>query len=84
MSKENVKRQKQTRAHLCHWPGCQTQVAPTSWGCKTHWFTLPRSLRDKIFLTYRPGQEVDGLPSRPYLDAAEEVQRWIREKEAGQ
>lgn len=80
MSKTDyVKIQNQTRAHICHWPGCQRQVPPARWGCKVHWFRLPKALRDLIWATYRPGQEVDVLPSCAYLDAASEVQRWIRE-----
>lgn len=69
--------QPQTRAHICHWPGCQRQVPPPRWGCKPHWFTLPKPLRDKIWQTYRPGQEVTLTPSAAYLDTAQEVQTWI-------
>jgi hypothetical protein len=37
-------------------------------------------LRDKIWATYRPGQEIDATPSAAYLAAAAEVQAWIREE----
>lgn len=74
-----VKRQKQTRDHHCHWPGCNKQVPPAMWGCKAHWFKLPKYLRDKIWKTYRPGQEITMTPSREYLQAAEEVQQWIKD-----
>jgi len=47
------------------------------WGCKYHWFKLPKYLRDKIWKAYRPGQEKDKNPSEEYIDAAHEVQRWI-------
>lgn len=50
------------------------------WGCKTHWFTLPKRLRDRIWATYRSGQEIDKRPSETYLDAAKAVQEWIREQ----
>lgn len=66
--------------HTCHWPGCPKEVPPSMWGCKTHWFTLPKRLRDRIWATYRPGQEIDKRPSETYLDAAEAVQNWIREQ----
>jgi hypothetical protein len=53
------------------------------WGCKTHWFRLPKALRDRIWATYAPGQEIDMTPSREYLDVADDVQRWIRERDNG-
>lgn len=73
-----VASQGQTRDHTCHWPGCTQQVPPAKWGCKAHWFKLPRSLRNKIWQTYQPGQEVRMDPSKAYLAAAQEVQDWIR------
>lgn len=76
---EYVKKQKQNREHHCHWPGCGKQVPPALWGCKEHWFKLPKSLRGLIWATYRPGQEKDMRPSQAYLDAANKVQAWIRE-----
>lgn len=69
--------QPQTRAHRCHWPGCERQVPPAMWGCKTHWFMLPKHLRDKIWRTYRPGQEKTMTPSPAYVEAAQQVQAWI-------
>jgi len=73
-----VKRQGQTRNHCCHWPGCEKQVPPAMWGCKTHWFKLPKALRNRIWATYKPGQEVTATPSDEYLAAAYDVQKWIR------
>jgi hypothetical protein len=49
------------------------------WGCKSHWFQLPKYLRDKIWAAYVPGQEIRKDPSQEYLDVADEVQRWIRD-----
>jgi hypothetical protein len=69
--------QKQTRNHHCHWPGCTAQVPPAVWGCKKHWFKLPRNLREKIWGAYRIGQEVNLTPSREYVKVAIEVQEWI-------
>jgi hypothetical protein len=71
----------QTRSHSCHWPGCGVQVPPAMWGCSAHWFKLPKFLRDKIWRTYRPGQEKDFSPSPAYVAAAKEVQDWIRNNE---
>ena len=73
-----VKAQPQTRAHHCHWPGCTVQVPPALWGCRKHWFALPKRLRNLIWRAYRPGQERDLQPSDAYLRAAREVQAWIR------
>lgn len=67
----------QTRPHTCHWPGCTEQVPPAMWGCKAHWFTLPRAIRDLIWATYRMGQEEDGDPSPAYLAAADRADAWI-------
>lgn len=77
-----VKAQGQTRDHHCHWPGCSRQVPPAMWGCRPHWFTLPQDLRNRIWATYRPGQEINGTPSPAYIEAAEAVQRWIAERGA--
>lgn len=63
--------------HTCHWPGCEIAVPPAMWGCWRHWFTLPKALRDLIWETYVPGQEITKTPSEAYLQAAEVVQIWI-------
>lgn len=75
----HVRRSGQTRNHECHWPGCNAQVPPAMWGCKTHWFMLPKRLRDKIWAAYKIGQEVTMSPSREYVEAAREIQKWIKE-----
>lgn len=74
-----VRSQGQSREHHCHWPGCEKQVPPAMWGCRTHWFALPGTLRALIWATYKPGQEVNGTPSAAYLNAADAVQKWIKE-----
>lgn len=63
--------------HTCHWPGCDKPVPPAMWGCKAHWFTLPKTLRDRIWATYRRGQEVTKTPSPAYMKVAIDVQEWI-------
>lgn len=50
------------------------------WGCKPHWFKLPKALRDAIWKTYVPGQEITKTPSQQYLFAARLVQGWIAGK----
>jgi hypothetical protein len=76
----HVTRAGQTRDHVCHWPGCGKQVPPAMWGCKPHWFALPKALRDRIWATYRVGQEERGGVTQAYLDAADAVQKWIAEQ----
>lgn len=63
--------------HMCHWPNCNKQVPPRMWGCKEHWFRLPKIIRDRIWLTYQPGQEITKTPSVRYLVAARGAQKWI-------
>jgi len=75
----HVRRATQTRGHGCHWPGCGAEVPPAQWGCRTHWYALPKWLRDKVWRAYRVGQEETMTPSREYLAVADEVQEWIRE-----
>lgn len=75
-----VKAQSQTRNHHCHWPGCTRQVPPALWGCKSHWFALPQGIRDAIWSTFKPGQEVTARPSREYVAAAQAAQDWIASK----
>lgn len=69
------------QVHTCHWPGCGKRVPPKLWGCKAHWYKLPKYLRDAIWREYRPGQEVSKTPSRAYLDVARQVQEWIAARE---
>lgn len=71
-------------AHRCHWPGCDKEVPPIMWGCKAHWFSLPRKLRDEIWRTYRRGQEVTKAPSAEYIAAAKAVQDWIAAYQSSQ
>ena len=70
--------------HTCHWPDCGKPVPPRMWGCKAHWFRLPKTLRDQIWITYRPGQEITKTPSVAYMSAARVVQDWIAENAAAE
>lgn len=76
---KHVLSQGQSRDHHCHWNGCTRQCPPAMWGCKKHWFMLPKYLRDKIWETYRIGQEINLTPSLEYLEVAHEVHQWIKE-----
>lgn len=71
--------QKQTRLHHCHWPGCEEQVPPARWGCRKHWYALPKAIRDRIWGAFVPGQEKTLRPNSEYVAAAKEAQAWIME-----
>lgn len=73
----HVRASGQTRGHTCHWPGCKEQVPPAMWGCRAHWYALPKTIRDAIWAAYLPGQENRMDPSADYLDAARAAQDWI-------
>lgn len=49
------------------------------WGCRSHWFRLPKWIRDSIWRAYVPGQEERLDPSEAYLHAARAAQDWIAE-----
>jgi len=51
------------------------------WGCKRHWFMVPKPIRDRIWRHYRPGQERDWKPSRAYLEAAKEAVVAVAQRE---
>ena len=73
----HVLQARQTRNHTCHWIGCKKQVPPAMWGCRQHWFMLPKKLRDEIWATYQIGQETSLNPSTEYIVVAKKVQDWI-------
>lgn len=68
-------------AHTCHATACTQHVPPDMFMCRSHWFMLPKRLRDRIWATYRPGQEDDKNPSREYCLAAKECLEYLAEKE---
>jgi hypothetical protein len=67
--------------HKCHANGCQKAVPPKMFMCKPHWFALPKSMRDDIWLHYRPGQERDKSPSSDYIRVAREAIKWLMQNE---
>ena len=66
--------------HTCHWTGCGKAVPPSMWGCREHWFKLPKLLRAKVWRHYRAGQEVDKRPSPEYLATVREIKAWIADQ----
>jgi hypothetical protein len=65
--------------HACHCPHCNKTVAPKFFGCGPCWFSLPKPMRDAIWASYRPGQEVSKNPSHEYLAAAQAAVEYLRE-----
>lgn len=57
-------------SHHCHATGCRVSVPPVMWGCRRHWFMVPKLIRDRIWRAYRAGQCDDWNPSREYCEAA--------------
>lgn len=68
-------------SHTCHAIGCETPVPPKMFMCKPHWFKLPKPMRDGIWATYKPGQEVSKSPSSSYLHNSMTACVWLAEQE---
>lgn len=67
--------------HRCHARGCNTPVPPKLLMCRRHWFMVPPALRDRVWATYRPGQEEDKRPSVAWMEAADAAIRSVAERE---
>ena len=52
-------------------------MPPKIWGCRPHWYKLPKALRARVWAAYVPGQESAKTPTSEYVEVAREVQRWI-------
>lgn len=62
--------------HRCPWPGCPVEVDHDLWGCRQHWFAVPRELRMRLWQAYRPMQNIWTV-SPLYAEAATAIQTWI-------
>lgn len=62
-----------SKVHLCTWPGCRRPIPLSEWGCKSHWFTLPKEIRDEIWQGYSRGKL-----SPEWIEANEKALTWIR------
>ena len=69
-------------AHHCHARGCKKVILPGVFMCRPHWEIVPDPLKDEIWRTYRPGQEVDKKPSREYVMAAWAAIKAVAAKES--
>ncbi len=68
--------------HSCMWPRCNEQVSAALWGCRRHWFALPKEIRDRIYAAYRVGQTHLTM-SEEYRDALVVAERWALAYERG-
>ncbi|WP_165072082.1 hypothetical protein [Paludisphaera rhizosphaerae] len=66
----------------CRWPGCSKMVPVYKWGCRRHWYRLPKAIRDRIWANYRQGQETDLRITREYALADREAREWAVRYEA--
>ena len=67
--------------HHCHAIGCSISTPPEMFMCKRHWFMLSKSIRDRVWATYRHGQCDDRRPSEDYCRVAMDALRFIAQKE---
>lgn len=70
--------------HTCHWPSCGREVPPKLWGCRAHWYLLPKWIRNEIWKAYIPGQEERKDPSSEYVKIARIAHDWVLEYETKQ
>lgn len=68
-------------SHHCHATGCTRKVPPEMFACRSHWFMLPKRLRDEIWRTYRPGQCDDWQISHEYANAARAAVQYLAARE---
>jgi hypothetical protein len=61
------------KVHICGWPECRRPVPLEMWGCKAHWFSLPKEIRDEIWQAYTRGKL-----SPEWLAANEKAVAWVR------
>jgi hypothetical protein len=44
--------------HDCPAPKCNVKVGDSRLACRGHWYQLPKSIRDRIWAFYIPGQTI--------------------------
>lgn len=63
---------------ICPHPACNREIPRYMFACSTHWFQLPKTMRDEIWRTYDGGQ---GVGTKEYVAAARAAEDWIAEQE---
>lgn len=69
--------------HRCHATGCREEVPPRLLMCAHHWWMVPKEIRKRIWVHYRPGQEIDKKPTKEYLGVMIEAIQAVEVKEMG-
>lgn len=68
--------------HTCHADSCTVPVPRKMFMCKRHWYTLPKSMRDEVWLAYALGQENDwGLVTDDYLEVTQRCIEYVAARE---
>lgn len=68
--------------HHCHADDCPTAVPERLFLCPKHWFMLPKTMRDRVWALYRPGQETRKDPSAEYLEHTRKCIEFVKAEEA--
>lgn len=62
----------------CRIKGCRNSHKSTEFACRTHWYALPKHLRDAIWTAYRG----PGVFSNEYMQAAENAEAFLEDRDA--
>ena len=49
----------------CPVPGCHARIDPSRLMCRSHWYLVPKQIRDRVWATWRSGQ---GAVSTEHLE----------------
>ena len=60
--------------HECPIDGCDKKVHRTKLFCRSHWYMVPKPLRDAIWAGYRAGMD------KSYWEAVREARRLVNER----
>jgi len=53
------------------------EIIPTKkWGCRAHWWRLPKVFRDQIIAAYAKAGDVRADPSEEYMKAEDAAREW--------
>ncbi len=68
--------------HTCHAFGCPIEVPRKMFMGRSHWYQLPKPMRDAVWANYNPGQEQGKADvTTEYLKVTDQCIKYIREKE---
>lgn len=70
-----------TPPHQCVARGCTRLVGQAHLMCGHHWRRVPRKLRQRIWGTWRPGQQYDHDPSPDFVHAVRLAILTVAQKE---